>query len=294
MNYLKFNAPKDSEPFKLLSIQASLHVTARQKNIQLLKHLAGKGVQFKDIRQYLLNEAKRCGLWEAGKKEEHYKSRAWYVAVVNFKLWLTKNFTDYNVSKVKAVEVKAGQKEAPREIIVRHEVKPIDSSKPVNKIIPVANKMVDSKAVLAASTKLATTVKVEEQGEIARLKALLAAKEANEELPEDKPGLMGVTPNVLPLGIATVVGKSDAINESLKPSGVINRPLEECLTVVQVQTIIFKNLSILGKKASELGAGDEFNLLMEKMGLIDEMLDLSGDLLPGSIVATEVNQVSAN
>lgn len=56
------------------------------------------------------------------------------------------------------------------------------------------------------------------------------------------------------------------------PSAGVFDKIIESLSPLQVQTIIFKNLSVLGHKAQELGAVTEFNLLMEALGLIHEMI----------------------
>lgn len=56
------------------------------------------------------------------------------------------------------------------------------------------------------------------------------------------------------------------------PSAGIFDKLMDSLTPLQIQTLVFKNLSILGAKALELGAATEFNLLMEAMGLEHEMI----------------------
>lgn len=69
-------------------------------------------------------------------------------------------------------------------------------------------------------------------------------------------------------------------------SGIFDK-LVESLTPLQISTIVFQNLGILGAKALELGAGEEFNLLMEAMGLIHEMVpvEVIKSLEPSSLGA---------
>ena len=68
---------------------------------------------------------------------------------------------------------------------------------------------------------------------------------------------------------AIVLGNEPTI---APPSPGIFDKLIDSLTPLQIQTLVFKNLSILGAKALELGAATEFNLLMEAMGLEHEMI----------------------
>jgi hypothetical protein len=52
----------------------------------------------------------------------------------------------------------------------------------------------------------------------------------------------------------------------------IFKNVEESLTTLQIQQIVFQNLELLGQKAVELGAGQEWNDLMIAMGLEGEVI----------------------
>jgi hypothetical protein len=74
------------------------HVTAQQQYLHLLKDLENQGVAFKDIRNYMLNEAKRAGLYQKvngeypSKNELKRRNEAWFVALKNFGAWVNRNY----------------------------------------------------------------------------------------------------------------------------------------------------------------------------------------------------------
>jgi len=86
----------------------ALHLTARARYHRLADKLKADGIKFKDVGNFLFNQAKKSGLY----RKNHYdsskgkftfkpKSRiahlGWVVAIKNFTNWLYKNYSDYSV-----------------------------------------------------------------------------------------------------------------------------------------------------------------------------------------------------
>ena len=244
---LKFQVTTQTSPeFAILSTISTLHVTARQKNIELLKMCGAKGVAFDDIRAHLLNEAKRCGLWESGKKEKYCKTFGWYVAVVNFIIWKNKRYKNYNVPLETA---KKSDKVIKKTIIRRTEQR---APREVQAAGPSSDSPLDN--TLTSNGDVKKTVKSEVGGKFITpdpSKVLTVKEQANS---------------------AAMATDKQKIEDLLAAGNAITRPVEDCLTAVQIQTIVFRNLEVLGQKAIELGAGYEFNELMVTMGLVDEII----------------------
>lgn len=260
--YVRFFAPESSEEFKLLCSIADIHKTARQKHIDLLRVCAGKGVAFKDIRAHLLNEAKRSGLWDGGKPEHCVVDRAWYVAVANFVVWTKKHFTDYNTPREQVRVNKVPAPLPPRELIIRRQE--IPAAGPTITQPTVSQPAVTVPPVPATKKKQESSkTTVEKQSEV------FNTADTKLEMPVKK---------------ADEVGK--------KTESLID-PVNFGLTKVQMQQIIFCNLGLLAEQAKRLGAGTEWNLLMDAMGLDHECIDLSDELIPESRIA-EQQSVSAN
>lgn len=108
--YLKFNLLSDNEFWSILKKANDFHVSKRDQYESLLAVCKSKGVAFKDIKSHLLNQAKKCGLynrsmWSDSKKEMVYRSwsdlltckYAWAIALHNFMVWLKANYKEYGI-----------------------------------------------------------------------------------------------------------------------------------------------------------------------------------------------------
>lgn len=107
MNLNKFHA--NGNPFfTILADATDLHRSARQKHGDLLDLCKSAGVRFTDIHKYLLNQAKKSGLYrktiynpKIGGMDyptvSSVKDLSWYTAMNNFCSWAKMNFKDYGV-----------------------------------------------------------------------------------------------------------------------------------------------------------------------------------------------------
>jgi hypothetical protein len=88
-------------------------------------------------------------------------------------------------------------------------------------------------------------------------------------------------PEVQPAGASKKTASQLAESKEHKSSTVhleealgtdIVAPIQEKLTVLQIQTLILQNLEVLGRICKAKGAVSEFNALMLKLGAEDEVI----------------------
>lgn len=132
--------------------------------------------------------------------------------------------------------------------------------------------------------KTIKTRKLDKDGNIVEQKIVETSKTLRETVEEAKAKAKAKATKE-----ATVFNK-----EATEP---INRPVIETLTSIQISQIVFQHIDILAERAESLGAGKEWNALMTKMGLMDELLDLDSEevteeMLP--VTDTPEAVVSAN
>lgn len=113
---VKFTMTGSNEYWDILKDAQDLHVSARDRHEDLLTLCKNKGVAFKDLRNHLLNEAKKVGLYYRNKWEEKsgamvypsfegIKDFSWGHALHTF-LKYTKKYVDYQIeAPVKAPRV---------------------------------------------------------------------------------------------------------------------------------------------------------------------------------------------
>lgn len=238
-NLTKFTA--NSNPFWTILADANdLHRSAAYKYLQLMDLLKEKGVQFSDIRNYLMNESKRSGLWRKtlynpSKGMMDYPPKAslkhlsWYRTLVNFMSWVSNNFEAYGVEKGKPKREKT---KVVAEVVVRRGVIEVPKEAP-----------------LSAPPKTAPSV----TGEVFNT--------SDVKLEKPLPQTTGTkAPAAADVKVAEDTHKS------------MIAPVTQELSSLQKAQIVFQNLEILGQKAIESGAGNEFNALMLAMGLENEVI----------------------
>jgi len=93
-------------------------------------------------------------------------------------------------------------------------------------------------------------------------------KNANGEVLEEKEIVTETTETVREK-VERIKAEAKAKAESL-----LNKPVIEGLSTIQIQTVILSNLSILGKIAIEKGASEQFNAFMAALGQFDEMVQV--------------------
>ena len=139
-NFYGFKVLVDNRYWNLLQEANQMHVTAQQKYLHLLKDLQDTGVAFKDIRSFLLNEAKKAGLlqksvWSDKAGEKVYPSKnslkkarpAWFVQYLNVTAWIARNYETYdrkidqNKVRQDREQAKAEKKEQKATVVTRNQ-----------------------------------------------------------------------------------------------------------------------------------------------------------------------------
>lgn len=120
-----FNLVKGNKFWSLLHAANALHISQRNKYLELFRTLHNDGVAFNDIKNRLLNEAKGCGYYQrtigpwskvdgTGTLLPTYRpfsdcvkaGVAWAVALNNFLSWVSRNWSSYTEEKVATEAVK--------------------------------------------------------------------------------------------------------------------------------------------------------------------------------------------
>lgn len=109
---IRFNLISDNPFWDILKKANDFHVSRRDQYQVLTDTLKAKGVAFKDIKNHLLNEAKKCGLYTRSMWSDTQKTMvfrtwsdlrqckyAWVIALNNYLVWLHSNLKDYGVRK---------------------------------------------------------------------------------------------------------------------------------------------------------------------------------------------------
>lgn len=125
----KFELLRENDYWMTLRKANQQHVTSQQLYGQLLDKLEANRVNFKDIRAFMLNEAKRCGLLQKNyfvegkgfqyppKKKMKQDRLAWFVALQNFCNWVAYNY-DGDYGRVRKHLSKEERKEQKKELTV--------------------------------------------------------------------------------------------------------------------------------------------------------------------------------
>lgn len=233
----KFNLLADNPFWSQLQEAQSAHVKARDRYEDLLTLCKEAGVKFSDIQSYLLNQAKKVGLYRMSSKGKDGKPAFptwgevirtnWGFALSGFLQYKGRTYKDYDVRVDKVIKV-------------RKPSSPVTSLK-VRKTAP------DGKV---------TETRIDLEG-------AKSAKHALELLtPADK---------IVPEPLAPVVPSTAKPSEIVHSSPSIP-PVSAGLSKAQIQAIIINNWSVLGEICREKGAVEEFNLLMDALGIEEEMI----------------------
>lgn len=97
-NARHFKTLNQNRTWDVLQEANQMHVTAGQRYLYLVKDLETQCVSFSDIGNFILNEAKRAGVYRkingqyASKTQLKKQNEAWFVAYKNFMAWLNYNY----------------------------------------------------------------------------------------------------------------------------------------------------------------------------------------------------------
>lgn len=253
----RFNILADNKYWTLLKESNDLHVTARMKHVTLLKELEADGIRFKNIENFLMEQARKSGLLRKNKSsadgvrepnKKELKNVAWYRELRNFMRWLSKNYKDYNVS----ADRKAHSNPKRATVVTRK--KYVSKYGKGKFIVPEEERT----EIIGATSE-----------EIKNSKPSIPAtppKSAEEIIKEKEEAEKRVNANVSTPNPAKVkpIGKqpSEPASNDIVPPEAITDPVTKDLTVLQKQQLILANLDVLGAICVEQGASEEFNHLM--------------------------------
>lgn len=242
----KFNLLSDNPFWSQLQQAQDAHVKSRDRYEDLLSLCQEAGVKFEDIKNYLLNQAKKVGLYRMNHKGKDGKpsfppwgnvvATNWGFALNQFLVYKSKNYKDYGLRSDKVIK-------------------------------PNKNKPTILKFKRTAADGTVTEHKVEIEG-------VQNSKQAIDLLTDKD--------RIVPDPIAPVVPQTSKPSElnaafptpapPLEDKSSTLAPIDKGLSKVQIQTIILSNFSILGEICREKGALEEFNLLMDALGVEEEMI----------------------
>lgn len=123
-NVRRFNMLNNNEYWELLHAANERYLTISQQYLKLFRLCESRGVAFKDIRNHLMAEAKRCGLYRkdyvdangnvgfAPKKILKEQKPAWFHQLNLFMSWISRNYTSYNDRLVETAKKSANKAEA--------------------------------------------------------------------------------------------------------------------------------------------------------------------------------------
>lgn len=120
-----FNLTQSDKYWDIIKSNNRLYNTAAQNHLKIMRMLQADGVKFEDIKRYLLNRAKRVGLyrqnhWSDKSKKMVYpptgslKHRVWYREMMKTVSWIRSNYVSYdrkNDAAVKALNKAKSNKE---------------------------------------------------------------------------------------------------------------------------------------------------------------------------------------
>lgn len=233
----KFNLLSDNQYWNFLKDAQDAHVSNRDKHEGLLAHCQETGVAFADLQNFLLNQAKKVGLYRMdhkGPKAEGGKP--------TFPPWALVIKTNWGFALSEFMKYSRRYKDYG--IKIEKEARP-------NKNRPVVLKM---KRTAADGTVTESEVKIE--GVQNSKQAIDLLTPADRKVPEPK---------------APVVAGTSKPSE-IKHSAPVIPPVSAGLSKAQIQAIIINNWSVLGEICREKGAVEEFNLLMDALGIEEEMI----------------------
>lgn len=238
--------------FILLSEANNLHIQAGVKHQQLLDLCKSNGVKFEDLDNYLMNQAKKAGLYKKSlydpkKAKQVYPPKSqlsvfsWFNSIKRFNSWVRNNYTDYGVYAPKK-KVKTGKEVVTQ---IRRPVIEVNLSAPPKGSQAEAN---------AANSQMAEP-----------------SQSAEEIIEQDSKE--HVTPDSTPKGDGSTGNqKPDIINTRDLPSPVLNRPIEASLSLADKQALLIRNRSVMKDMAIEKDAQEEWNLFCEAMEWSDMMI----------------------
>lgn len=230
----KFNLLSDNQYWNLLKDAQDAHVSSRDRHESLLQLCQETGVAFGDIKNYLLNQAKKVGL---------YRMTHGSPAGPVFPPW--------------GLIIKTNWGYALSEFLKYKQRKYKDYGIPVDKVVKVRK----TKPTVLKFKRTAPDGTVTEHETIVE-----GAKSSREVI-----DLLTPADRIVPEPLAPVVPSTGKPSEIVHSAPVIP-PVSTGLSVAQIQAIIVNNWSVLGGICKEKGCIEEFNLLMDALGIEEEMI----------------------
>lgn len=230
----KFNLLADNQYWNLLKDAQDAHVSSRDRHESLLQLCQETGVAFADIKNYLLNQAKKVGLYRMNHASPNGPvfppwgliiKTNWGNALSEFLQYKGRKYKDYGVSVDKVVKVRKNK--------------------------PVVLKFKRTAA----------------DGTVTEHETVIEGASSSKEVVE----LLTPADKIVPEPLAPAV-PSTAKDSEIKHSAPVIPPVSSGLSKAQIQAIIINNWSVLGEICREKGAVEEFNLLMDALGIEEEII----------------------